>query len=93
VKVKILTGSKILKNRVDVLNGLSKRHYLLTGLGAGIGDNNTRYHRYSLYLTRNNGYKALVFNGLNAKQSHIVIESFIDFFLVDKEDRPLLYAF
>lgn len=88
-----MTGIRILKNSVDVLNGISKRHYLLTGLSAGLGDNNTNYNRYSLFLTRTNGYKSPVFSDLNAKESLTVIRSFIASFLVDKEDRPLLYLF
>lgn len=74
------------------LNDISKKRFLLSGLGVDVGDNNTKYRRYTLRLIGGKDGN-LIFNDLTAKGALLIVESLIDYFLADRENNPLLYAF
>jgi len=86
-----LTGIRILQNRVKHLNEISKRRFLLSSLGTSL--TSCGYREYTIRLMSPDGKGNLIFNGLSARGSLLIIESLIDFFLADREINPLLYAF
>jgi hypothetical protein len=86
-----MTGIRILQGRVKHLNEVSKRRFLLSSLGTTLTSRG--YRRYTLRLMSPDGKGNLILNDLSAKGSLMIIESLIDFFLTDRENNPLLYAF
>jgi hypothetical protein len=78
-----MTGIRILQGRVKHLNEVSKRRFLLSSLGTTLTSR----------LMSPDGKGNLILNDLSAKGSLMIIESLIDFFLTDRENNPLLYAF